>query len=62
MPAKFYCNCSKERIEKASISIGKKDIRSMINDGKDIDVKCHFCNTAYNYTVDELKELVKKSR
>ena len=59
MPAKFYC---KERIEKAIISIGKKDIQSMINDGKDIEVKCHFCNTAYNYTVDELKELVKKSR
>ena len=52
MPAKFYCNCSKKRIEKAIISIGKKDI----------EVKCHFCNEAYNYTVDELKELLKKSR
>lgn len=62
LPAQFYCNCSKERIEKAIISIGKKDIQSMIDDGKDIEVKCHFCNTAYNYTVDELKELLKKSR
>ena len=61
MPAKFYCNCSKKRIEKAIISIGKKDIQSMIDDGKDIEVKCHFCNEAYNYTVDELKELLKKS-
>ena len=59
MPAKFYCNCSKKRIEKAIISIGKKDIQSMIDDGKDIEVKCH---EAYNYTVDELKELLKKSR
>ena len=58
----FYCNCSKKRIEKAIISIGKKDIQSMIDDGKDIEVKCHFCNEAYNYTVDELKELLKKSR
>ncbi|WP_303145174.1 Hsp33 family molecular chaperone HslO, partial [[Ruminococcus] torques] len=48
--------------EKAIISIGKKDIQSMIDDGKDIEVKCHFCNEAYNYTVDELKELLKKSR
>ena len=39
MPAKFYCNCSKKRIEKAIISIGKKDIQSMIDDGKDIEVK-----------------------
>ena len=62
MPAKFYCNCSKKRIEKAIISIGKKDIQSMIDDGKDIEVKCHICNEAYNYTVDELKELLKKSR
>lgn len=62
LPAQFLCNCSKKRIEKAIISIGKKDIQSMIDDGEDIEVKCHFCNTAYNYTVDELKELLKKSR
>ena len=62
MPVKFYCNCSKKRIEKAIISIGKKDIQSMIDDGKDIEVKCPFCNEAYNYPVDELKELLKKSR
>ena len=62
LPAKFYCSCSKERIEKAIISIGKKDIKSMIDDGEDIEVKCHFCNTSYKYTVDELKELLKKSR
>ena len=61
MPAKFYCNCSKERIEKAIISIGKKDIQSMIDDGEDIEVKCHFCNTAYKYTVDELKTLINKA-
>lgn len=60
MPVKFYCNCSKERIEKAIISIGEKDIRSMIDDGKDIEVKCHFCNTAYTFTVDELKKMLKK--
>ena len=61
MPAQFYCNCSKERIEKAIISIGKKDIQSMIDDGEDIEVKCHFCNTAYKYSVDELKELINKA-
>ena len=62
LPARFSCNCSKERIEKAIVSIGKKDIQSMIDDGEDIEVKCHFCNTSYKYTVDELKELLKKSR
>lgn len=62
LPAKFDCNCSKERIEKAIISVGKKEIQEMIDDGKDIEVKCHFCNTAYTFSVDELKELLNKSR
>ena len=62
MPAQFYCNCSKKRIEKAIISIGKKEIQEMIDEGKEIEVKCHFCNTAYKYTVDELKELLKQAR
>ena len=62
LPAGFTCNCSKQRIEKAIISIGKKEIQSLIDEGKDIEVKCHFCNTSYSYSVDELKELLKKSR
>ena len=62
MPAQFYCNCSKKRIEKAIISIGKKEIQEMIDEGKEIEVKCHFCNTAYKYSVDELKELLKQAR
>ena len=44
MPARFYCNCGKERVEKALISIGKKEIQDMIDDGKTIEVNCHFCN------------------
>ena len=62
MPTQFSCNCSKSRVEKALISIGKKDIQEMIDDGKDIEMHCHFCNTSYNFTVEELKEILKKSR
>ena len=62
MPTKFYCNCSKERVEKAVISVGKKEIQDMIDEGKDIEVKCHFCNTAYKYTVDELKDILKRCK
>lgn len=62
LPAEFECNCSKERIEKAIISIGKKDIQSMIDDNEPIEVKCHFCNTAYKFEVDELKALLQKAR
>ena len=62
VPTEFYCNCDKKRIEKAIISIGEKDIKEMIDDGEDIEVKCHFCNTAYNFSVDELKGLLKKAK
>lgn len=62
METKFYCNCSKNRIEKAIISIGKKDIQEMIDDGESIEVKCQFCNTGYNFSVDELKDILKKSK
>jgi len=60
MPAAFDCNCSKERIEKAIVSIGRKDIQEMIDDGESIEVKCHFCNTAYEFSVEELKEIIKR--
>jgi molecular chaperone Hsp33 len=61
MPAEFYCDCSKERVEKAVISTGKKEIQSMIDDGKPIEVNCHFCNTNYTFSIEELKELLKRS-
>lgn len=62
VPTAFACNCSKERVEKALISIGKKDIQEMIDDGKEIEMHCHFCNTSYPFTVEELKRILKKSR
>ena len=58
----FYCNCTKERVTKAIVSIGKKDIQEMIQDNKPIEVNCHFCNTQYTFSVDELKEILKQAR
>lgn len=62
LPAKFTCNCNKSRIEKALISVGKKDIQEMIDDGKPIEVNCHFCNKNYTFDVEELKEILEKAR
>ena len=61
-PAAFRCNCSKERVEKALISIGKKELQEMIDEGNTIELKCHFCNTAYNFTVDGLKKILKYAK
>ena len=58
----FRCNCSKERVEQAVASIGRKDLVELIEEGKDIEVKCHFCNTAYNYTIEDLTNILKRSR
>jgi molecular chaperone Hsp33 len=61
LPTAFECNCSKKRVEKAVISIGQKDIQEMIEDNEPIEVNCHFCSKHYIFTIEELKELLKKS-
>ena len=58
---RFHCNCSKERVSKAIISIGKKELQNMIDDGEDIEVNCHFCNTNYKFSVEDLKALKKEA-
>lgn len=58
MPVRFFCNCSKERVTKALISVGEQEIQKMVQEGKPIEVNCHFCNTTYTFTPEELKEII----
>lgn len=60
VPTQFYCDCSKEKVTKALIGVSKEEMQDMINEGKDIEVKCHFCNTDHVFTVEELKEIAGK--
>lgn len=62
IPTEFYCNCSRERVEKALISIGRKELNEMIQEGKPIEMNCHFCNHNYEFTVEELKEILRKCK
>lgn len=62
IPTQFYCNCSKERVSKAVISVGKKDLQEMIQEGKPIEVNCHFCNSNYTFTVEEMEEMLKAAK
>ena len=62
IPTQFYCNCCKERVEKALISVGKKEIQDMIREGKEIELNCHFCNKNYIFTVEELKDILKRCK
>lgn len=59
MEAGFCCDCSKERVSRAIATLSRKDLNDIINDGEGIEVKCQFCNKAYHFDIDELKEMRK---
>lgn len=54
----FACDCSRERVAESIASISKDDIQEMIDDGKPVEVRCQFCNTTYEFSVDDLKEML----
>lgn len=60
MPVRFLCNCSKERVEKALISLGRSQLQELIDEGEEIEVNCHFCGKKYTFSIDELKRLKEK--
>ena len=62
VPAVFACGCNRKKIEKVLISLGKQEIKDMIEEGNEIEVNCHFCGSHYKFSVDELKELYRKSK
>ncbi len=56
--ARYHCNCSRERVTKALISLGKKEIQDMIDDNKPITMHCDFCHCDYVFTIPELEEIL----
>lgn len=57
---KFACNCDKDRVEKALIAIGKKEIGAMIAEGKPVELGCQFCGSKYTFTVEELQNILQR--
>ena len=56
----FYkCNCNKQKVEKALISLGKDELISLSKEQEETEIKCHFCNKAYKFTNNDIKKLVK---
>lgn len=63
-PVQFVCSCSRERVEKVLVSLGEKELEGLIEEGKDVELNCHFCSSRYTFTVDEIrriKEGIKRS-
>lgn len=55
---RFACNCDKVRVGKVLIGIGADELQSMIDEGQEVELNCHFCNTNYTFRIEELKELL----
>lgn len=62
MPVQFRCNCSKPLVEKVLISLGKKELQSLIDEGKDVELNCHFCNSNYTFSVEEVKKILARTK
>ena len=54
---RFHCNCSRDRVERALMLLGKKELDEIIADGETIELKCEFCNKAYNFSINDLKKI-----
>ena len=57
----YRCDCSRERVEKALISIGKKELKEMIQEGQPVEVNCHFCGKNYEFSVEDLKQMLERA-
>ena len=59
---RFYCNCTKERFSRGLILLGTEELENIIAEGKDIELRCQFCNSAYTFTTEEVKKLLPRTR
>ena len=59
---RFYCNCTKERFSRGLILLGTVELDYIISEGKDIELRCQFCNSAYTFTTEEEKKLLPRTR
>ena len=60
-PIRYRCSCSRERMEKALISLGRKDLQSLIDEGQGAELSCHFCHRKHFFTTEQLKDMLEKA-
>lgn len=61
-PLRYRCTCSRERMEKALISLGQKDLQSLIDEDQGAELVCHFCRSKYSFTTQELRDMLLGSK
>ncbi len=62
LPTAYVCGCSRDKVERMLISLGKKELQSIIDDDKDITVNCEFCGKNYTFMPDEIRALKEKAQ
>ncbi len=62
MPVKYHCGCDRDRVERALILLGKKELENLASDGEDVEIKCHFCGKAYSFTPADLTEMQTRAK
>ncbi|MEO3948083.1 Hsp33 family molecular chaperone HslO [Gorillibacterium sp. CAU 1737] len=60
MDVHFRCKCSRERVERTLISLGKEELTSILEEDGKIDLVCHFCNETYHFTDKEIEDVLAK--
>ncbi len=60
-PVSYRCGCSRDRVSRVLLSLGEKELRNLIAEGKDVELKCQFCDRAYNFTIPEMESLLAQS-
>ena len=61
VPTEYYCGCSRDRVEKALLAIGKDDLKKILEEDKKAELSCHFCNKVYNFDENDLKRLLAEA-
>ena len=59
-PVEYRCYCSRDRVTRTLISLGRKELQSIIDDGKDIHIDCQFCDRIYDYTPEQVRQILKE--
>ena len=59
-PVEYRCYCSRDRVTRTLISLGRKELQSIVDDGKDIHIDCQFCDKIYDYTPEQVRQILKE--
>lgn len=59
-PVEYRCYCSRDRVTATLISLGKKELEQIVEEGETIHIECQFCDTVYDFTPDEIREILKE--